>query len=212
MAVLFPTAYFPTIDYMAQLSRYDNIAIELHETFPKQTYRNRTAISTGNGILLLTVPTIRPQGNHTTTKDIEISHQEPWHIRHWRAIVSAYNSAPYFLYYRDGIEPILYQPWHHLVDLNDALLKHLLTVLKIRCSITHTQHYTPNSMHAHNNIVADYRANICSKHPQTYAEHPTYCQVFSSRYGFLPNLSILDLLFNLGPESKGYLQRIVEMT
>ena len=207
MTALFPTAYLPSVYYIACLSHYDSIAIELKETFPKQTYRNRTLIATGNGIQVLTVPVARPSGNHTRTEEIGVSYQEPWPIRHWRAIVSAYSAAPYFLYYRDGIEKILLQPHERLVDLNDALLVHLLKKLKIDCKITYTEDYLPATNNS-SSTLCDFRATLCAKHAQPSVTLPPYSQVFDTRYGFLPNLSILDLLFNLGPQPCQYLKGV----
>lgn len=239
MTALFPTAYLPSVYYMACLSHYDSIAIEVKETFPKQTYRNRAVIATGNGLQVLTVPVIRPNGNHTRTEQMGISYQEPWHIRHWRAIVSAYSAAPFFLYYRDGLEKILLQPHEHLVDLNDALLQYLLKKLKIKCEITYTQDYlpvpttttpktlssqipTPNTIPTASqnptpntppetiipNPSPDYRTTLCAKHAQPSVSLPPYSQVFDTRLGFQPNLTVLDLLFNLGPESPQYLKAV----
>jgi len=204
---IFPTAYLPSVYYMACLMRYDNIAIETKETFPKQTCRNRAVIATGNGLQVLTVPVVRINGNHTRTEEIGISYQEPWHIRHWRAIVSAYSAAPFFLYYRDGLEKILLQPWQRLADLNDALLRYLLIKLKIKCSVCFTEDYSPAETLGDSTI--DYRNNLCSKHFQPEIPLHPYSQVFDMRYGFQPNLTTLDLLFNLGPESKEYLRCVL---
>ncbi len=191
---------------MACLSHYDSIAIEVQETFPKQTYRNRAVIATGNGPQVLTVPVVRPNGNHTRTDQMGVSYQEPWHIRHWRAIVSAYSAAPYFLYYRDGLEIILMQPHQRLVDLNDALLRYLLKKLKINCEITYTEDYLPAGTSTSEILSSDFRTTLCAKHVQPPVGLPSYSQVFDTRFGFQPNLSVLDLLFNLGPESLQYLQ------
>lgn len=211
VTALFPTAYLPSVYYMACLSQYESIAIETKETFPKQTHRNRAVIATGNGLQVLSVPVVRPRGNHTRTEEIGISYQEPWHIRHWRAIVSAYSAAPYFLYYRDGIEKNLLQPYERLVDLNNTMLAHLLKKLKINCEIAYTEDYTPAT---NNNLSAlhDFRTTLCAKHAQPSVTFPPYSQVFDTRYGFLPNLSILDLLFNLGPQSLQYLKGLCSST
>jgi len=213
VTALFPTAYLPSVYYMACLSHYDSIAIEVKETFPKQTYRNRAIIATGNGLQVLTVPVVRPNGNHTHTDEMGISYQEPWHIRHWRAIVSAYSAAPYFLYYRDGLEKILMQPHQHLVELNDALLQYLLKKLKVNCSITYTEDYLPVASTAPSEWGTDspnpdFRTTLCAKHAQAPFGLTPYSQVFDTRFGFQPNLTVLDLLFNMGPESKAYLQKV----
>ena len=194
------SAYLPSTLYMAHLCHYSNVAIEMCETFPKQTFRNRAVIATGNGPLVLTVPIVRTHGNHTMTHDIGISYQEPWNVRHWRAIVSAYNAAPYFLYYQDELESILMHRYDRLVDLNDALTAFLVKKMKLNCALQHTTDFHPST-----NVANDLRMTITAKHPHTDWHFPSYSQVFDTRHGFQPNLSAIDLLFNLGPEAKKYL-------
>lgn len=199
--ILISTAYLPSIAYMAILAQNESVAIEQQETFPKQTFRNRAVIATGNGLQTLTVPIIRTQGNHTRTEELGISYQEPWQIRHWRAIVSAYSAAPYFLYYRDDIEKVLMQQHDRLIDLNDALLQMLMKKMKISCNIDYTQDY-----YAENSIgITDLRLSLTNKHSQATTPLPSYSQVFEERFGFQTNLTVLDLLFNMGPEAKKYL-------
>lgn len=200
---LFATAYLPPIIYFAYLQQFNRISIEQYETFPKQTYRNRTLIVTANGPLVLSVPVIRPFGNHTATKDIKISHQERWNIRHWRAIESAYNTSPYFLYYKDDIEKIILSHQDSLLEMNHLLMTTLLKQLKIDCEITYTNDFIPERG------GNDYRFSITPKKPASPTLFPPYCQVFDSQMSFLPNMSILDLLFNVGPDSKRYLTSIV---
>lgn len=201
---LLSTAYLPSVAYMATLACQEKVVIEQYETFPKQTFRNRAVIATGNGPQTLTVPIIRTQGNHTPTNEIAISYQEPWQIRHWRAIVSAYSAAPYFLYYRDELERIIMHPHPRLIDLNDAVLRLLLKKMKIDCLVEYSSDYLrPNE--AQDN---DLRLSLTAKHSQAEASLPPYCQVFDTRYGFQSNLSAIDLLFNLGPEARNYLKKI----
>lgn len=200
---LLSTAYMPSVEYMACMVKHKSVTIELFETFPKQTFRNRTLIATGNGPLVLNVPVSRPQGNHTRTENIIVSYHEPWNIRHWRAIVSAYSSAPYFLYYRDGLEQLLLQKHKLLTELNDEILKYLRDKMKIECELNYTTDYQPKGT-----AVLDYRDSLTSKKRMLENPLPPYSQVFETRYGFIPNLSAIDLLFNLGPESKKYLQSL----
>lgn len=193
--LLLPTAYFPPISYFRLLYSHPTAVVEVLETYPKQTLRNRTEILSANGILQLSVPVIRPNGNHTLTKDIAISYSEPWNIRHWRALVSAYNNSPYFLYYRDPLEQILLQRHTRLIDLNQILLQQLLRWLKLDCRVDFsTQFMTPKGQ------ANDFRYSL----PDKLSSHTPYYQVFNTRFPFQPNLSILDLLFNLGPEATGY--------
>lgn len=202
---LISTAYLPSIEYMALLAKHPVVAIEQHETFPKQTFRNRTQIATGNGVLTLNVPVSRPDGNHTSTNNITVSYHEPWNVRHWRAILSAYNAAPYFLYYRDGLEAILLKRHELLIELNSELTQYLMDKLKIECSLEFSSSYVQSEAD-----FRDLRVKLTAKQKLTDLRFPSYSQVFGSRYGFVPNLSVIDLLFNLGPEAKGYLMHLSE--
>lgn len=197
---LISTAYLPTVRYMSVLAKYGAATIEQYETFPKQTFRNRTTIATGNGLMMLNVPVSRPSGNHTTTAEMVVSYHEPWNIRHWRAIASAYNAAPYFLYYKDELEEILMHRYEHLLQLNEALLNYLLKRLKITCQLEYTQSFIKETA-----SYIDLRESLTAKKDDPSITYPHYSQVFESRHGFLPNLSVIDLLFNLGPEAKSYL-------
>ena len=197
---LISTAYLPTVRYMSVLAKYGAATIEQYETFPKQTFRNRTTIATGNGLMMLNVPVSRPSGNHSTTTEMVVSYHEPWNIRHWRAIASAYNAAPYFLYYKDELEEILMHQYEHLLQLNEALLNYLLKRLKITCQLEYTQSFIKETA-----SYIDLRESLTTKKDDPSITYPHYSQVFESRHGFLPNLSVIDLLFNLGPEAKSYL-------
>ncbi len=200
---LFPTAYFPSIALTAAMLQASTIVVEQQESFPKQTHRNRTVILTANGPMTLSVPVVRCNGSHTLTADVGISYAEHWNLMHWRAMEAAYNSSPYFLYYRDEIEQILMQRCNRLIELNETLLKYVFAKLKSPCNILYTDNYTKPDGDA-----CDYRDRFSYKHPERLPDCPRYEQVFSDRMPFNSNVSILDLLFNLGPESKDYLSKI----
>lgn len=203
MTPIFPTAYLPTVAYMASLLPYDSINVEQHETFPKQTLRNRAVIMTANGIMPLVVPAIRTKGNHTTTAEIEISYAENWNIQHWRSIETAYNSSPFFLYYKDGIEKIIMTPHERLIDLNLELTRYMLKKLKISCEINLTTDYIRTE-----DAEVDLRSSFSIKQPTSTFSYPVYSQVFEDKHSFQPDLSIIDLLFNLGPDAKDYLTKV----
>lgn len=200
---LFPTAYFPSIALMAAMLKAEKIAIERYESFPKQTHRNRTVIITANGLMTLSVPILRPNGNHTRTDEIGISYTEKWNVVHWRAIESAYNSSPYFLYYRDEIEQIIMTRFERLAKLNESILRLLLKELGSDIEINYTTDFTKPTGAAN-----DFRDRFSYKHPETLPKIPEYPQVFDDRMSFNPNVSIIDTLFNLGPETKEYLAAI----
>lgn len=200
----FSTSYFPPIAQMAAMIQEESFVIEQHETFPKQTHRNRTIIVTAGGPMVLTVPVIKKQGVHTLTKDIEISYSERWNVNHWRSIEAAYNSSPYFLYYRDEIERELSKKHRYLLELNCALLELLIGKLHRECNYSLTSDY----IHHNNYSDKDYRYLFSYKHPDENIEYPHYTQVFEDRMPFQTNVGILDLLFNMGPESGIYLSRL----
>lgn len=206
---IFATSYFPPLALMAamvqHLSKAENgtILIEQNETFPKQTYRNRTVIVTAAGPMNLSVPVLRPNGTHSKTSEIGISYAERWNINHWRAIETAYNSSPYFLYYRDGIEKILLQRHESLLVLNGEILEFLLKKMRLTGCIKYTTDYC-------NELAPekDYRGKFSYKCPEELPIIPTYLQVFNDRLPFNSNVGVLDILFNLGPEAKSYLLKI----
>jgi hypothetical protein len=205
-SALLPTACFPDIEYFVWLLFSERVSIESQETFPKQTCRNRYRISTANGILTLTVPVIKPAGNHTPTYAIQVDLKENWNRIHWRAIESAYNKSPFFLYYRDDFEKILMNPPVKLIELNLEILRLCCKFAGISPVYDLSETFVKEPQH-----MIDMRQLIMPKQPvrHEYTIHnfEPYIQVFSDRYAFIPNLSILDLLFNLGPDAGNYLKR-----
>lgn len=204
---LFSTAYFPPISYVAAMLDKQVVVVEQYETFPKQTYRNRAVVATANGLLSLTVPVVRINGNHTYTKDMAICYNENWAMKHWRAIESAYNSSPYFLYYKDEVEAILNKQYIGLVDLNMDILSFMFKKLKVPKDIMLSTDFVLAEDVA---TIEDYRNRFSPKNKEIL-QLPPYDQVFEDRYGFQSDISILDLLFNLGPDSLGYLKDLVKI-
>ena len=203
---LFSTAYFPPVSYVAALLQSNSIVVEQYETFPKQTYRNRTVIATANGLLALTVPVVRTNGNHTYTKDMAICYNENWTLKHWRAIESAYNSSPYFLYYKDEVEVILNKQHATLIDLNMDILTFVFKKLKVKKEVILSDDYISQIGEG----TIDYRNHFSPKNKELLSL-PEYDQVFEDRYGFQSDISILDLIFNLGPDSLGYLKEVMKI-
>lgn len=204
---LFSTAYFPPISYVAAMLDKPVVVVEQYETFPKQTYRNRAVVATANGLLPLSVPVIRTNGNHTYTKDMDICYNENWAAKHWRAIESAYNSSPYFLYYKDDVEAILNKKHRTLLELNMDILEFVFKKLKVAKDIMLSTDFVVVDANAD---IEDYRNRFSPKNKEIL-QLPPYDQVFEDRYGFQQDLSILDLLFNLGPDSLGYLKEVVKI-
>lgn len=202
MKPLFSTAYLPPIAYMAALAHCKEARIEAKETFPKQTYRNRTVIMTAGGVRTLSVPTIR--GNHTRTDEVAIDYKERWNVIHLRTIEAAYSASPYFLYYKDDLEAIVMQRHERLIDLNMELLRWLMKKTKIDCNVELTTDWQPLM-----DDSSDMRNKFSPKVPYPTDGHKPYYQVFADRIPFTPNLSALDLLMNLGPEASEYLRNVV---
>jgi len=200
--VLLSTTYFGPVQWYQKLYRAEEVFIERCESFQKQTYRNRCIIATTNGLQALTVPVERDQGDLIST--LRISDHGNWRHLHWNALKSAYGESPFFDYYQDDIRPFFEQRWDYLFDFNEAIREKMCELLDIQPKVNYTEMFTVEP--TANNII-DYRSAIRPKHPEPDSDFTSkrYYQVYEQKHGFLPNLSILDLLFNMGPESIFYL-------
>jgi len=198
MTQIFPTAYLPSIQYISLFLKTDDVSIELFETYCKQSCRTRCDVITANGIQTLTVPVVKVNGNHTLTKDVEISYKESWQQVHLRCMESAYRKSAYFDYYFPYFEKIYKQRFNTLVELNDFCLKTILKIIKVKKEYSYTEDFEK--------IIdnSDYRIFL-SKNGTNKTEMKPYYQVFADRHGFISNLSVIDLLFNEGPASVNYL-------
>ena len=202
MKALLSTTYFGPIQWYQKLYRSEEVQIECWESFQKQTYRNRCLIATTQGIQALTVPVER-NSQQSTINSICISDHGNWRHLHWNALMSAYGESPFFEYYQDDIRPFFEQRWDYLFDFNEAIRCKMCELLDIQPKVSFTQIWRDPD----NSENSDYRETINPKHPlpDPDFEPKPYYQVYQQKYGFLPNLSILDLLFNMGPESIFYL-------
>jgi hypothetical protein len=202
---LLQTTYFGPIQWYQKLYRYDHYLIEQYDSFQKQTYRNRCVIATANGVQALTVP-VEHSDDKVLTKDLRISDHNQWRRVHWNALQSAYSESPFFEYYADDLHPFFEKKYEFLLDFNEAIRQKVCELIDIHPNVEYTSEYTSDIQHQTSDIT-DFREVINAKHPQPDAEFnaKTYWQVFQHKHGFLPNLSILDLLFNMGPESIFYL-------
>lgn len=194
MNVLLSTTYFGPVQWYQKLNRAGEAWIERQETFQKQTYRNRCLIATTQGVQALTVPVDRSSA--VQIKDVRISDHGDWRRLHWNALQSAYGESPFFEYYEDDLRPFFERRWTFLLDFNEEIRQKVCELIDIHPSVRYTDEYAKNA-------TGDYRDAIQPKHPLPDADfqpHPYY-QVYRQKHGFLPNLSILDLLLNMGPES-----------
>ncbi len=201
--VLLSTAYLAPIQYYSKLLKYGEVFIEIHENYPKQTYRNRCNIYGANGLLCLSIPVKKIQ-TKTKTKDIKIDYVTNWQKLHWKSIESAYRSSPYFEYYADDFLPYFTKKTDFLIDYNAALQEMIIDLIGFQVKINLTNNY----------ILAaelesdDFREIINPKKNVNDSNFKSveYIQVFSSKTRFIPNLSIIDLLFNVGSDTLSLLK------
>lgn len=198
---LLPMFYLPPVEYFTQLNKFKpDVWIEKHEHFPKQTYRNRAHIYSPDGLLSLVVPVVKGSKVHTSVKDVKISYDFNWQRLHWMSLQSCYRRSAYFEFYEDDFAPFYEQQTTYLFDYNQQLLQLLLKLLKIKGELNYTEAFEAR----YPETVADFRHVIHPKKDTAFEQKP-YFQVFEERKGFLNNLSIVDLLFNQGPQSVNYL-------
>ncbi len=197
--IFLSTAYMPPAEYFARIKGASEVFIEGEENYHKQSYRNRCYILTAGGTQLLTIPVYLGSLHKTRIRDIRIDYSKRWQQIHIRAFKSAYNSSPFFIYYFGTLEKILLRDHRYLLDLNMELLSELLRILKIGVQPLYTSEFIPV-----NSVEGDYRYLIGPKKEPTYVQRE-YFQVFSSLHGFVPGLSIIDLVFNMGPEAADHL-------
>jgi len=196
---LLQTTYFGPVQWYQKLRRYDQCLIEQYDSYQKQTFRNRCVIATANGMQALTVP-VEHGEEKILLKDLRISDHNQWRRVHWNALQSAYSESPFFDYYVDDIRPFFEQKYEFLIDFNETIRQKICELIDFQPKVTYTTNFL-------NNHDADFREVISAKHPlpDPDFEPKRYWQVFQHKHGFLPNLSILDLLFCMGPESIFYL-------
>lgn len=200
---ILPLCYFPPLSWFkAWLSaEQGSVLVERHEHFPKQTYRNRCHIHSPNGLLVLSIPVQHGSRNHTAVKDVRISPYHPWQKIHWRSLEAAYRSSAFFEFYEDELRPFYERKYEFLFDYNEQLLRLVLGWFGMEPDCRYTDEYIktypPGSR--------DYRSTIHPKSEPVF-KTPPYYQVFEDRNGFLPDLSIIDLLFSQGPRAPGSLK------
>jgi len=194
--ILSPFYLAPT-EYYALLAKADKILLENCEHYTKQTYRNRCRIVSANGVQDLIIPVEKVSGAKQLTRDVRIAEKSDWQQQHWRSIEAAYNSSPFFEFYKDDFLPFYEKKWTFLQDFNLEIQAKVLELIDIQPNIELTKTY---QIAPSENIV-DFRNEIHPKKQNNFVSLPNYYQVFEQKFGFIPNLSIIDLLFNMGNEA-----------
>ncbi len=192
--------YLPCIQYFTKICYHPTIWLEQQEHYSKRSYRNRCHIATPNGILRLSIPLEKGKNQQMPIRDVRISYDESWQKDHLKSIYTAYGNAPFFKDYIEELMPFYRKKYIYLFDFNLILLEWLINLYQIETTIKLTTKYSKKIEE-----MVDYRNFILPQSEQSMADCNflpiTYAQVFEERNGFIPNLSILDLLFCTGPQA-----------
>lgn len=205
-AALLELHYLPCIQYFSKLVHYPTVYIEQWENYQKGSYRNRCRIAGANGVLRLSIPLQQGKNEQQNIREVRIAYREPWQSQHWASIRSAYGNAPFFEFYADEIQPFYRQPYEYLFDFSWALLEKMMELLRIECSLKLTRQYETVPSGPVKGLRNAIHPKAHRRQPDPHFEPIAYPQVFMERHGFLPNLSILDLLFCTGPEAATLLE------
>lgn len=189
--------YLPNIEWFKNYVRYDNLIVEKHENFVKSTGRNRCYIVAANGRQILTIPLTGGRDHHRKYTDTKIAYTTRWQDSHWHSIKSAYGSAPYFEFYAHIFQKFYEKEYEFLFDFNAELLQAVLSALKLKKSFEFTIDYQ-KEVDGAIDLRSEKNASV---------NMLRYLQVFEERHGFIPNMSIIDLIFNLGPQAALYLHQ-----
>ncbi|MDD3166016.1 MAG: WbqC family protein [Bacteroidales bacterium] len=202
----FTTAWFAPIPYYIALNRYKTRCIDGAEHFVKQSYRNRCVIATANGPMSLSLPIESGRSPRMPIQDVRVSDHGNWQSLHWNSLLSAYRSSPFFEYYADDIRPFFDEKRPFLFDYNERILRCICALIPLDASAMITDRYRSTDQLPEDSV--DFRSRLNEKvlpTTQLQLTSKPYYQVFEGKFGFTPDLSILDLLFNMGPESILYL-------
>ena len=202
---LFSTAYFAPVHYFWHMNQMEEVVIEAYEHYIKQTWRNRCTIATANGPMTLSLPIETGPMEKVNIRDVKVSSHGNWQHLHWNSIESAYRSSPFFEYYQDDLRPFFEKKPGFLFDFNEEIRETICGLIEFQPKVNLSSEYLAEDVLPLGWL--DFRTRIHPKKElQDTGFHPTaYYQVFDRKFGFLPNLSILDLVFNMGPESVLYL-------
>jgi WbqC-like protein family len=200
MTVLIHPTYFPNLAHFVAMVNANKVIFEVEDNFLKQTYRNRTIIYGANGKLSLNIPVIHTQKNRQKYKDVKIFNEEKWQDHHWKSLLSAYRTSPFFEYYEDELQPLFSLKTDYILDFNFKCFETICECLQLDLNTSKTTIYQQEIEN-----TEDYRYLVNAK-KEFLKPFENYNQVFQEKHGFINNLSILDLLFNEGPNTLNYLE------
>jgi hypothetical protein len=204
MKTLLHPSYFPSISHFVAIAQSDTVTFEIEDNFQKQTNRNRTYIYSPNGIQLLNIPIKHSNLAHQKTKEIKIESEFDWQKQHFKSLEAAYRSSPFFEYFEDDLMPIFQKKYNFLMDLNLEAFEIVCKCLRMKLEFDTTTEYFHE---IDNPEINDFRYLVNGKKDPSVFEK--YTQVFDDKFGFLNNLSVLDLLFNEGRYAMDYLKNQV---
>lgn len=206
--MVFPCFYNAPLSYYALLARQEGtVLIELEDHYSKQTYRNRCRIMGANDVIDLVIPVVKNHGRKTPMGRVQIDYDTNWRHIHWQSITSSYASAPFFEFYEDVYREIYDRRYQYLAELNLDLLRVTLDALDLRLDIQITDEYQVQDKAEDLSEVIHPKRSF--SHPRWEVHPEEYHQVFRNRLGFRENLSILDLIFNEGPNALAYLKKVI---
>jgi len=207
MPLLLELQYLAPIQYYAKLCSGQPVYIEQHEHYVKRSYRNRAHIIGANGLLRLTIPLKKGKNEGQPIRDVRIEYVQKWQARHWQSIRSAYGKAPFFEHYEGELHPMFQKKHNFLFDWNLELMYALIDLIGISPDV----HFTKKYVHITPEGTLDLRNTIHPKKrhhkPDTAYQSMPYAQVFQDKHGFVPSLSVLDLLFCVGPQTSLILEQ-----
>jgi hypothetical protein len=208
--VVAPLCYLPSIEFFALQMNSERFVIEQHENFIKSTYRNRCSLAGANGRLDLSIPIKGGKDHHARYRDVRINNTDKWQRSHWQSIISCYGRSPYFEYYDYQLKPLFDKEQEFLFDFNLALLHLLNKMIKLPAEVQLTALYEDKSCF-NLDLRTAFKPSKTIISDQYLFTPPVYTQCFGPKYPFIPNLSILDLLFAEGPRTKTIIQQSIHI-
>lgn len=192
---------FPAISWWPHVMQAHTLLLDGYEHYEKMTLRNKYRIAGANNPIQLSIPLAGGRDQRRAMKDIDIHNEEKWQIQHWRTLTSVYRQSPFWEYYEPTLEPLFTTTYPKLVDFNRATMLWCMKQLKLEIAITDTEQYIKTYAGEDKDLRRLKKTAITNDH------FPRYYQLFEERTGFLPDLSIIDLLFAEGPHARTWLQQ-----